>query len=244
MGEVKKVFAWVLRRPFVAYLIILAAIVGVSLCFGSLTGVISWGDSTASEPMNDLLSQIVNPRGETEEATASIGSQWIFKRAPDFTLIDQDGRTVSLSGLRGKVILVNFIFTRCEEACPQITRELQGLREHFRSQMGRHLVFLSITLDPEHDTPKALRAYGRKHSLDFTTWSLLTGSREKIDAVQSGFGVYAEKIKTETGHVDILHTAKAYVVDRNGTIVDTLQPGVLSLFGTAVVERVLGASHG
>lgn len=244
MGEVNKVSAFVLRHPFVAGLLILAAVVGASLCTGSISGVITWGDSTGSEDVNDLLSQMTGSPVDHAFPTTASASHWTSKPAPDFTLVDQDGRTVTLSGLRGKVILVNFIFTQCEETCPQITRELQGLQEHFRTKLGQGLFFLSITLDPEHDSPKALKAFGQKHGLDFTTWRLLTGSREKIAAVQSGFGVYAEKIKTKAGHVDILHTAKAYVIDRDGRIVDMLQPGVLSLFGAAVIERVLEASQG
>ena len=244
MGEINKVSDFVLRHPFVAGLLILAAIVGASLCTGSISGVITWGNSTGSEDVNDLLSQVTGSPVDRAFPTTASASHWTSKPAPNFTLVDQDGRTVSLSGLRGKVILVNFIFTQCQEVCLQMTRELQGLQEHFRTKMGREIFLLSITLDPEHDSPKELKAYGQKHSLDFTTWRLLTGSREKIDAVQSGFGVYAEKIKTKAGHLDILHTAKAYVIDRDGMIVDMLQPGVLSLFGAAVVERVLGASHG
>jgi protein SCO1/2 len=244
MGEVNKLSALVLRHPFTAGLLILGLVIMASLCAGSLAGVITWGDSTGSENVDDLLSQMTAPAAEESIPTGLADSHSITKRAPDFTLVDQDGQTVTLSGLRGKVILVNFIFTQCEEICLQITRELQGLQKHFKTKMGRDLVFLSITLDPGHDSREVLKAYGRKHGVDFSRWRLLTGSREQIDAVRSGFGVYAKTIKTKTGHLDLLHTAKAYVIDRDGTIVEMLQPGVLTLFGAAAVERVLGASYG
>jgi protein SCO1/2 len=244
MGEVNKVTAFALRHPFVAGLLILAAVALASLFTGSLAGVIDWGDSTESESMTDVLSQTTAaPADELSPTTAAVSS-WKPKPAPDFTLMDQDGQTVTLSRSRGKVILVNFIFTQCEEVCLQMTREIRGLQEHFGKRMGRDLVFLSITLDPEHDSPKALKVYGRKHNLDFTTWRLLTGSPEQIDALRRSFGVYAEKIKTKVGHPDIVHTAKAYVVDRNGMIVDMIPPGALTLFGAAAVERVLGVAHG
>jgi protein SCO1/2 len=244
MGEVNRICGFALRHPFAAGLLILAAIALASLFTGSLAGVIDWGDSTGSESMNDVLSQITAPPADESSPTTPAVFSWKPKPAPDFTLRDQDGQTVTLSGSRGKVILVNFIFTECEEACLQITREIRGLQEHFGKRMGRDLVFLSITLDPEHDSPKALKAYGRKHNLDLTSWRLLTGSPEEIDALRSSFGVYAEKIRTKAGHPDILHTAKAYVVDRNGMIVDTIPPGALTLFGAAAVERVLGTAHG
>ncbi len=244
MGEVNRMSAFILRHPFAAGLLILAAVALASLCAGTLAGVIDWGDSTGSESMIDVSSQTTAPPADELSPAPPAVFSWKPKPAPDFTLMDQDGQTVTLSGSRGKVILVNFIFTQCEEACLQITREIRGLQEHFGKRMGRELVFLSITLDPEHDSPKALKVYGRKHNLDFTTWRLLTGSREEIDALRSSFGVYAEKIKTKAGHPDILHTAKAYVVDRNGVIADMIPPGALTLFGAAVVERVLGVSHG
>ena len=244
MGEVNKISAFVLRHPFVTGVLILAGVATASLCAGSLAGVIDWGVSTGSESMADVLSQTTAaPAGQFASISFAADSREP-KSAPDFKLIDQDGRTVTLSGSRGKVILVNFIFTRCEEACPQITREIRGLQEHFRKRMGRDLVFFSITLDPEHDSPKALKVYGRKHDLDFTTWRLLTGSREEIDALRRSFGVYAEGVKTKGGRSDILHNANAYLVDRNGMIVDTIPPGALTLFGTAVVERILGVAHG
>lgn len=244
MGKVKKISAFVLRHPVAMALFILGAVVAASLCTNSLTGVVTWGNPTRSEDPNDLLSQMTVSPVDKAFPASSTGSHWQPKPAPDFTLVDQDGQTVTLSRLRGKVLLVNFIFTQCQEACPQMTREMRGLQEQFKTRMGRDLLFLSITLDPEHDTPKVLKAYGQKHSLDFTTWRMLTGSREKIDAVRSSFGVYAEKVKTKTGDMDILHTAKAYAVDRNGMIVDMIPPGALTLFGTAVVERVLGVAHG
>ncbi len=237
-------FGLILRYPFAAVVILLGLIVSASLLGGSLMGLVTWGDPARMESLDDLLSpRSASPVDKAFPATPTV-SHWTPRPAPDFTLVDQDGQTVTLSGLRGKVILVNFIFTQCQESCPQITHELRGLQEHFETRMGRDVLFLSITLDPEHDRPKVLKAYGQKHGLDFTTWHMLTGSPEKIDAVRSGFGVHAEKVKTKTGHLDILHTAKAYAVDRNGLIVEMLQPGMLSLFGAAAIDRILEASNG
>ena len=244
MGEVNRISAFALRHPLATGLLILAAVALASLLTGSLAGVIHWGASTESESMNDVLSQITAPPADESSPTTPAVSSWKPKPAPDFMLTDQDGQKVTLSGSRGKVILVNFIFTQCEEVCLQMTREMRGLQEHFGQRMGRDLVFLSITLDPAHDRPRALKVYGRKHNLDFTSWRLLTGSPKQIDALRNSFGVYAEKTTTKAGHPDIVHTAKAYVIDRNGVIVAMIPPGALTLFGAAAVERVLEVAHG
>lgn len=243
MGKVNKITAFVLRHPLATGLLILAAIALASLFTGSLAGVIDWGASTESESMTDVMSQtFAASAGKLSADDSAVSLK--AKPAPDFTLTDQDGQKVTLSASRGKVILVNFIFTQCEEVCLQMTREMRGLQEHFGKRMGRDVVFLSITLDPAHDSPRALKVYGRKHNLDFATWRLLTGSPEQIDALRDRFGVHAEKTTNKAGHPDIVHTANAYVIDQTGMIVATIPPGALTLFGAAALERVLEPAHG
>jgi len=244
MGKVNKIIGFVLRHPLATGLLILAAIALASLLTGSLAGVVYWGPSTDSESMTDVMSQTFAASVGKLSADDSAGPSLKAKPAPDFTLTDQDGRKVTLSSSRGKVVLVNFIFTQCEEVCLQMTREMRGLQEHFGQRMGREVVFLSITVDPAHDSPRALKLYGRKHNLDFATWRLLTGSPEQIDALRDRFGVYAEKTTNKAGHPDIVHTAQAYVIDRDGMIVATIPPGALTLFGAAAIEKVLEVAHG
>jgi cytochrome oxidase Cu insertion factor (SCO1/SenC/PrrC family) len=244
MGEVNKITAFALRHPLATGLLILTAVALASLITGSLAGVIHWDASTESVGMTDAMSQATADSADKLSPADSVVSSWKPKAAPDFTLMDQDGQRVSLSGSRGKVVLVNFFFTHCEEVCLQMTREMRGLQEHFGKRMGRELVFLSITLDPAHDNPRTLKLYGRQHDLDSATWRLLTGSPEQIAALRNSFGIYAETTTSKSGHPDIAHTANAYVIDRNGVIVAMIPPGALTLFGAAAVERILAVTHG
>src|SRR3989337_896372 len=99
--------------------------------------------------------------------------------APDSTLIDQEGRPFSLRDLRGKLVLVNFIYTRCHDVCPLVTRRLKEAQEKLGTRMGRDVLFVSISVDTQHDTPGVLKQFGKRHGVDFTSWLMLTGRDRK-----------------------------------------------------------------
>ena len=101
--------------------------------------------------------------------------------APAFALVDQDGRPLSLESLRGKVVLLDFVYTSCPGPCPIQTgmhvRVQQELPEPVRPQVW----FASISLDPLRDTPEKLRAYAKARGADLASWSFLTGPRETVE---------------------------------------------------------------
>jgi cytochrome oxidase Cu insertion factor (SCO1/SenC/PrrC family) len=99
---------------------------------------------------------------------------------PEFELTDQDGRPVDESILDGQVTILDFIFTNCPFACPGMTGEMLKLQE---SLEGTGVRFLSITVDPQRDTPEVLRAYGEGNGVDFDRWSLLTGPFEAVRSI-------------------------------------------------------------
>ena len=117
-------------------------------------------------------------------------SSWkesVNRAAPGFTLVDQKGRPLSLSNLRGKAILLNFGFTSCTDLCPlQTANMLEVLR---RIGPGVPVHAIMITTDPEVDRIKVLRAYGRRYGIDTRNWSFLTGPREALQKVWSAYGV-------------------------------------------------------
>src|SRR5262245_62520746 len=79
--------------------------------------------------------------------------------APAFMLTSQDGAQISLAALRGKVVAVSFIFTRCAATCPVLTPMMSLVQDRLGSDFGSRIVFVSITVDPEHDTPEVLKWY-------------------------------------------------------------------------------------
>jgi protein SCO1/2 len=135
-------------------------------------------------------------------------------QAPEFRLTSQDGAPVRLADFRGKVVAVTFILTLCSSTCPVLTPMMQSVQERLGRDFGRKVAFVSITVDPERDTPEVLKLYAQAFGADLAGWSFLTGTPEDIRDVTRRYGVYAAK--TETGDVD--HTFLTSIVDPNGIL--------------------------
>ena len=111
-------------------------------------------------------------------------------KAPRFTLVDQDGNAfVSEERLPGKIVAINFIYTTCSDVCPLFTVEFAGLQRALRSEPLQNFFLLSITTDPEIDTPKVLKAYAQRFGADFQNWAFLTGNELPMKEVWKTFGV-------------------------------------------------------
>jgi len=134
--------------------------------------------------------------------------------APEFALISQDGARVRLADLRGKVVAVTFIFTRCTATCPVLTPMMSFVQDRLGSDFGAKIAFVSITVDPERDTPEVLKEYAQAFGANLSGWSFLTGDPEAIRDVVRRYGVFAEK--TANGDVD--HTFLTSIVDRRGIL--------------------------
>jgi protein SCO1/2 len=133
-------------------------------------------------------------------------------KALDFVLIDQDKQSFDTTQLRGKVVVMNFIFTTCTDVCPLFTVNLVELQRKLSERYGDKLFLISVTTDPEVDSPKHLKAYAERHKADLKNWAFLTGSEAQLKAVWNGFGVRV--IKKGRGLVQ--HTSLTTVIDRQG----------------------------
>jgi len=134
--------------------------------------------------------------------------------APEFTLTSQDGAPISLTKLRGRVVAVTFIFTRCSDTCPVLTPMMSLVRDRLGVDFGRSVVFASITVDPEHDTPEMLKLYAQMYEADVAGWSFLTGPPEVIAALTRHYGVFVAK--DANGSLD--HSFLTSIVDRHGIL--------------------------
>ena len=108
----------------------------------------------------------------------------------DTVLHDQDGRAVRFYSdvLQGNVVVVNFVFTRCTEACPLLTRRMNGVRRDLGDRFGREVRFVSLSVDPEFDTPQEMRRFAEKQEAAYTGWTWLTGKKEDVDRVLAKLG--------------------------------------------------------
>lgn len=134
--------------------------------------------------------------------------------APDLTLTTHDGAVLSLTDLRGKVLAITFIYTNCGDTCPLVTLKLQQVRDRLGSDFASRVAFLSITVDPEHDTPDVLRLYAEARGLNAPGWIWLTGSPLETRQVARAYGVAVRP--GSRGDVD--HTFLTSLVDRRGSL--------------------------
>src|ERR687891_1856247 len=115
-----------------------------------------------------------------EELQAKLGNresyfQPIGKEAPDFTLEDAEGRAVALEDLRGKVVILHFVYTSCPDICPLHAERIAEIQEMVNRAPMRELAqVVTVTTDPEHDTREVMRAYVPAHRLDPVNWTFLT----------------------------------------------------------------------
>jgi protein SCO1/2 len=102
----------------------------------------------------------------------------VLGQVADFTLTNQDGQTVSLSTLNGEVWVADIIFTRCPGPCLKMTRQMRDLQAALPSNTRTKLV--TLTTDPDFDTPAVMKTYGQRFAADFARWLFLTGSHKQI----------------------------------------------------------------
>ncbi len=140
------------------------------------------------------------------------GRKAVQMPVPDFTLVDQDRRLFRLTSLREKVVLVTFIYTTCPDVCPLLTAKFAEIQRKLKSERRNDYFLVSITTDPEVDTPKHLKSYGQRFEADFHSWAFLTGDKKDLSEVWRSFGVYVRK----RGKGLIEHTGLTTLIDRQG----------------------------
>jgi len=109
----------------------------------------------------------------------------------DTALLNQAGEEVRFYSdvLKDHIVVINFIFTNCQGACPLITRKLRAVRDELGEEAARKIRFISISIDPARDTPAALREFAREHKAN-GDWVFLTGEQANIDHVVKKLGQY------------------------------------------------------
>jgi len=133
-------------------------------------------------------------------------------KAPDFTLIDQEGKRFLSTNLRGKIVVLDFIYTTCTDVCPLFTANFLRLQGQLKPEQKSKVFFVSITTDPEIDSPKILKAYAQRYGANFSNWAFLTGTEAQLKEVWKGFGIRV--IRKGRGLVQ--HDSVTTLIDRQG----------------------------
>ena len=129
----------------------------------------------------------------------------------DFTLTDQNSKPFEFKNLSGKVAVVSFSYTSCTDVCPLITAAARQVQSGLSASERHRVQLLTITTDPEIDSPKVLTAYAKRYGAEFANWSFLTGRKSDLQRIWKNFGVGVKR--RGRGLVD--HTPLTAIVDQN-----------------------------
>jgi protein SCO1/2 len=168
-------------------------------------------DGTGAKAMADVNKQL-------HDATSTMSRRKYVREGdyiPNFAMIDQHGNFLQARELRGKPFVVNFIFTRCQVAamCPASTTRMSDLQEAARGAGLEGLHYVTITFDPEFDSPGILRQYAEGYGIEHENFHLLTATQEVVDDLRRQFGIL---IMEEDGTIN--HTMATLLVDANGRV--------------------------
>lgn len=133
---------------------------------------------------------------------------------PEFSLTERGGRTITRADLKGRVSVVDFIFTSCSVQCPRVTAQMASLQS-FALPRWKEVRLISLTVDPDRDSPAVLADYAKGFSADPERWWFLTGPRKDLDPlIRNGFRVAAASpVPVDSSPDAILHSISLVLVD-------------------------------
>jgi protein SCO1/2 len=131
--------------------------------------------------------------GQTPSARAFDNAHWGANYFPNVELTTQDGKKVKFYDdlIRGKIVVIDLIYTHCVDSCPLETARLAQVQKILGDRVGTEIFFYSITIDPRRDTPEVLKGYAEKYRAG-PGWTFLTGKKEDIDLISKKIGLYTE----------------------------------------------------
>jgi protein SCO1/2 len=160
----------------------------------------------------------------------------------DFTLTNQAGVVTTLADLTNRVWVADIIFTRCAGPCPRMTQQMRELQDALPAESGARLV--TLTTDPEFDTPELMRRYGERFGADFNRWLFLTGSKKEIGLLAASslkLGSQPVNPADQTDAADLfVHTTIFVIVDKQARLRGFFETGGDGVDWTnAVLPRIV-----
>jgi protein SCO1/2 len=140
---------------------------------------------------------------------------------PAFQMVSHQGAPFGPADLQGKVVVLDFIFTRCPDVCPVMTSQMVALQRALpeRPFGGPELHLVSVSVDPTHDTPPVLTAYAEKFGADLSSWTFLTGSQADVNALSEGLAQALVTLPSEEGETpNITHSQRMLLLDTQGHV--------------------------
>jgi protein SCO1 len=180
----------------------------VAMCCALLAIVTFAGCGGGSEPGAGSTEPVTTATVDEGWAGAAPGNP---QAVPDFTLTDQEGKQVRFAGLRGKVVLLTFLYTHCPDVCPLIAENLNSALRELPTARRDEVRVLAISVDPKRDTPAQVRGYVKVHRL-LPQFRYLIGTKQELTSVWRKLDVQA--VARDPDLVD--HTTYTLLVDQTG----------------------------
>jgi protein SCO1/2 len=167
----------------------------------------------------------------------------VYGQVDDFTLTNQTGRAVSLGDLRGRAWLADIIFTRCPGPCLRMSRQMKEMQDALPPSSQARLV--SLTTDPDFDTPPVLKTYGDRFGADTNRWMFLTGTKKEIGGLAVGSlklsAVEKKPAERESADDLFVHSTIFVVVDKRAQLRGIFQTGGEDVDWQTEKQRILAA---
>jgi protein SCO1 len=137
-------------------------------------------------------------------------------------LTDQDGRALKIADFHDKTLVLNFIFTSCPSVCPRETKALSEVQRRLPTALSERVRFLSVTVDPDRDTPRALKEFALARSADLNGWSFVRANSLETSALVKELGVFAPPAQPQAAAAEASaaprHTTSVYLFDGSGRL--------------------------
>lgn len=153
--------------------------------------------SAAAEPaLAAVESTVVSHQSSSTQTTTELTQRELKAREyfSDRPLVDQDGQQHRFFSdlLRGHTVVLNVVFTHCEDACPLMTKRLLGVSREVGDHFGQEVRFISVSVDPQRDTPERLKAFAVKQGADLPGWRFVTGNPDDAQYILGRLGQWSD----------------------------------------------------
>jgi len=167
----------------------------------------------------------------TVEKNGKLTTDTIWHKVSNITFTNQLGKKVSLDDLKGKILVIDFFFSRCPSICPGMAKSMRRLQSSFINSNDSIVQFITVSIDPEHDSVPQLRKFANRYTSNHDSWWFVTGNKKEI------YDFALKEMKANIADVNVdtafIHTENFFLLDKNRVIrgwyngIDTLRQATL-----------------
>jgi len=190
---------------------IVGLMVAIILPFVGYFMVKHYGEAAVQMPHRYFFDSVA-----TTEKNGKIITDTIWHKVKNMSFTNQLGKTVTLDDLKGKIVVIDFFFTRCPAVCPSMAKAIKRLQNSFVNSNDSIVQFVSVSIDPEHDSVPQLRKFANRYTSNHDSWWFVTGNKKDI------YDFALQEMKANVADINIdtafIHTENFFLLDKNRVI--------------------------